>query len=166
MKIYTKTGDNQTTSIGSSRVGKDHIVVEVNGTVDELSSSLMICYYQVDDEEIKEYIKQICTNLMHMSFEIITKKEYISETNVKRLEDLIDYYDAKLPKLKNFILPGSSLASAHFHFSRTICRRLERRVVTLTKEYEVSKFILHYLNRLSDLLFVWGRYVGDEKNDA
>lgn len=162
MKIYTKSGDNQTTSIGNKRVSKDHIIVEVNGTVDELTSNLMVCFHLIDDEKVKDIIKNICVNLTHLSFEIITKKEYITNEHVGTLEKLIDEYDEKLPKLTNFILPGSNLASAHLHVSRTVCRRLERKIVALGKGYRVSQSIYQYLNRLSDLLFVLARFIGKE----
>lgn len=162
MKIYTKTGDNLTTSVISKRVDKDHLIVEVNGTVDELMSSLMISYHHNPLTDIQEIIISVCHNLMDISSSIVTNKCYLAEEKVIEIEELIDLYDAKLEPLKTFILPGNTLASSYLHLSRTICRRLERRIVSLAKIEKVDSIILKYINRLSDLLFVLSRITEEQ----
>lgn len=161
MKIYTKTGDNLTTSTIKKRVYKDDLIIECVGTVDELSSSLMVSYNFIEDKEVKEIIIEIIRDLFNVSADIIEYKDRISitEERIVRLESLIDKYSLLLPELKEFILQGLNKASSHMHLSRTISRRLERRVVEYAKENSINHNVLIYLNRLSDLLYMLARYV-------
>lgn len=167
MKIYTKTGDSgQTSLFGGERVLKSDLRIETYGTVDELNAFLGMAAAEISDKELKEVIKSIQNELFAAGTELATPVEKqnkvkipkISEETIYRIEKLIDKYDAKLPELKRFILPGGSKTSAILHIARTVCRRAERRVVELSSTVEISGNIRIYLNRLSDFLFVLSRY--------
>lgn len=157
MKIYTKTGDNLTTSIVRSRVDKDHLIVEANGTIDELMASLMVALHHNPNEQIKKHLEAISWDLFSCCSDIIMQTNKIDKGKVEKLEKLIDEMDSKLPPLTSFILPGNNLSSSYLHLSRAICRRAERRVVSVAKTISINPNILQYLNRLSDLLFVLAR---------
>ncbi len=167
MKIYTKTGDSgQTSLFGGERVLKSDLRIETYGTVDELNAFLGMAAAEIADKELKEVIESIQNELFAAGAELATpvekqnkvKVHKISEETIDRIEKLIDKYDAKLPELKRFILPGGSKTSAILHIARTVCRRAERRVVELSSTVEISGNIRIYLNRLSDFLFVLSRY--------
>lgn len=161
MKIYTKTGDNLQTSAITRRVFKNDLVIHAVGTADELSSSLMVSYHFIDNEEIKAIILEIVQDLFNVSADIIGYKDgrSIKEDRVARLEGLIDEYTQKMPTLNKFIIQGMNKASSHLHLSRAVSRRLERWVVDYAREAQLNKFMLVYLNRLSDLLFTLARYL-------
>lgn len=160
-KIVTRTGDAGTTGLGDgSRVGKADPRVEAMGEVDELNSTLgvLLC------EEIPDTIRTALTGVQHDLFDLggelcIPGTRIVNETHVARLENLVADFNADLPPLKEFILPGGTRAAAFAHLARTVCRRAERRVVHLADDpaAAVSPFARQYLNRLSDLLFVLGR---------
>ena len=158
-KIYTRTGDGGTTGLGDgSRVPKDSPRIHALGDVDELNSSigLLLC------EDLPEATRSEMESIQHDLFDLggelcIPGFKNITEVQVKRLEDLLDGYNADLPPLKDFILPGGSKAASFSHLSRTICRRAERSVISLGAVEDVSDLVRQYLNRLSDLLFVLGR---------
>lgn len=154
-KIYTKTGDNGQTGLGDgSRTAKNSARIEAIGTVDELNSAIGILVCLVN-AEIRPLLLAIQNDLFDLGGELsLPKQQIIHDQYVARLEQHIDHYNEKLPPLKNFILPGGSLSNAHAHLARTICRRAERTLVTLTTQEDVNKHSVHYLNRLSDLLFV------------
>lgn len=166
-KIYTKTGDDGTTSlIGGDRVLKDDDQVSAYGEVDELNAWLGICRALATDHKRTDLVEQL-ESIQKILFEIgsilATKQEWsgmpkISEKDVQQLETWIDSKEESLLALKNFILPGSDLLSAHLHVARTICRRAERAVIGLHKKTKIPENILIYLNRLSDLLFVMARF--------
>ena len=169
MKIYTKTGDKGSTSlIYGSRVAKNNPLVEAYGTCDEANSmiGLALSYLQNEFFEEKEQIlkafHQIQTTLFHVGAELATPKgkevKWKLEGNeVLKLEAWIDEWDAALPALTNFILPGGHPAGAALHVSRTIVRRAERAAVEIGEE--VTPEVLAYLNRLSDFLFVVSRFI-------
>ena len=161
MKIYTKTGDNLTTSAINKRVYKDDLVIHCVGSADELSSSLMVSYHFIEDEKVREIIIEIVKDMFNVSADIIGYQEgySISFSRVERLENLIDEYTAKMPELTKFIIQGMNKASSHIHLSRSISRRLERWVVDYAKDAKVNKNVLLYLNRLSDLLFTLARFL-------
>ena len=158
-KIYTKTGDKGTTGLGDgSRVDKDHIRVEAYGTVDELNSTigLLLC------EELPENIQEWLTIIQHELFDLgselcVPNYSVITEDLIERLENQIEEMNKNLPYLKEFILPGGNKPAAICHVARTICRRAERRMVTLQSKTEINEAGLKYLNRLSDWLFVTAR---------
>lgn len=164
-KIYTKTGDKGTTGLGDgSRVGKDHSRVEAYGTVDELNSTIGLLL----TEEMPEKIQTWLTHIQHQLFDLgselcVPSYQVIEEVEVKALEQQIEEMNSNLPYLKEFILPGGSRAAAVCHMARSICRRTERRVVTLMSQDEaVNEAGLRYLNRLSDWLFVAARVLARE----
>jgi len=160
-KIYTRTGDDGTTGLGDgSRVEKDHARVEAYGTVDELNSNLgMLLSYPLPDN-IRTCLVAIQHDLFDLGGELcIPGHRAITAEATQRLETQLDAFNAPLPPLKEFILPGGSPAAAACHIARTVCRRAERRVITLAHNDSVNHDALTYLNRLSDLLFVIARVI-------
>ena len=158
-KIYTKTGDDGTTGLGDgTRVAKDSARVAAYGTVDELNSSIGIVLAQEIPAPIREALTQIQHDLFDLGGELcIPGMAMVHETDVERLEQTLDGFNADLPPLKDFILPGGGMAAACCHLARTVCRRAEREVVTLARNESVRPEAVRYLNRLSDLLFVLSR---------
>lgn len=167
-KIYTRTGDDGSTGLGDgSRVEKDALRVEAYGTVDELNSSIgMILSLLVPslishcDHPLKEWLSNIQHDLFDLGGELcIPDHIALTATPVDLLEEQVDAMNKDLPMLKEFILPGGNQAAATCHLARTICRRAERRVYTLSKDSAVNPHGLKYLNRLSDWLFVASRII-------
>jgi len=158
-KIYTKTGDDGTTGLGDgTRVAKDSARVAAYGTVDELNSSIGIVLAQEIPAPIREALTQIQHDLFDLGGELcIPDMAMVHEADVERLEQTLDGFNADLPPLKDFILPGGGMAAACCHLARTVCRRAEREVVTLSRSETVRPEAVRYLNRLSDLLFVLSR---------
>ncbi len=165
MKIYTKTGDKGQTSLyDNTRVDKDSIRVESYGTVDELSSSIGLARTFIDDKEIIDILLRIQRELFDVAGELATMDkekfpEKINEEHVAWLEGVIDTYIQKIPNINKFIIPGSSRASAALHVARTVCRRAERRIITLSKDESVSPILVKYVNRLSDALYAMARFL-------
>ncbi len=166
-KIYTRTGDDGTTGLGDgSRVEKDHVRVEAYGTVDELNSAVgMLLSYPLPDS-IRTCLVAIQHDLFDLGGELcIPGHRALTTDATQHLETQLDAFNAPLPPLKEFILPGGSLAASACHLARTICRRAERRVITLARSESVNSGesvnhnALTYLNRLSDLLFVIARVI-------
>lgn len=169
-KVYTKTGDNGTTSlVGGIRIGKADIRLEAYGTVDELNShlGLLAALLPADDNNLPdcddrrtiEQIQSILFNVgTHLATDLSQTPLYPSarlpEGATKQLEEEIDSTLSLLPEAQGFVLPGGTPAAAQAHVCRTVCRRAERRVVALAAEAEVGLEIQTYLNRLSDYLFV------------
>lgn len=167
IKIYTKTGDaGETSLLGGERVTKDCITLQVVGEVDELNSKLGEVAAHLWEEEPAEFIRNVQRDLFKvgaelasLQTEINSKIEKVGQAEIEALENNIDGYAEQLPELKNFILPGGNLSAAHLHHARTICRRVERELVSLGKEKKVRTELYQYLNRLSDYLFTAARFV-------
>jgi cob(I)alamin adenosyltransferase len=165
LKIYTKTGDKgQTGLYDGTRVDKDSLRVESYGTIDELSSSLGFARNFVEDPEIVTIIFKLQRDLFDVAGELATlNKEKIpksiKEEDVQYLENIIDHYMEKIPKVDKFIIPGSNKASAALHVSRTICRRAERRLLTLSRHENINPSLLKYINRLSDCIYSMARFI-------
>lgn len=167
MKIYTKSGDKGNTSLyDERRIAKDSIRVESYGTLDELNSSLGLAKSFIEDVEIKNTIHQIQRKLFNAAGQLATTDwesfpEKIEEKDVEELEEKIDYYLNQMNKKEKsmFIIPGSSRESGALHLSRTICRRAERRIITLAKEEDISPILQKYINRLSDLIYALARFL-------
>ena len=165
MKIYTKTGDaGETGLFGGGRVPKDDPRVQAYGEVDELNAwiGLAVAIHLPTFEA--NVLESIQRDLFTIGAELATPnpaklRTSLDAATVSALEGVIDSYDPKLKPLKNFILPGGSPKAAALHVARTVCRRAERSVVTLAREQQINPLIIHYLNRLSDLLFVLARAV-------
>jgi len=165
--IYTKTGDKGTTSlVGGSRVSKDDARVEAYGTVDELNSHIGLLAEMMRQMEGGYYdeLKAVQHNLFTMQTllatedsEIYSKLPQLAEEEVEMLERQIDILTDMLPKLQNFVIAGGNMTGAQCHVCRTVCRRAERRVVTLARQAHVDDVLMRYLNRLSDYLFVLAR---------
>lgn len=158
-KIATRTGDNGTTGLGDgSRVDKDNLRVHAMGDVDELNShiGLLMC------EELPAALREEMISIQHDLFDLggelcIPGYALITESHVVRLDTLLEKYNADLPPLKDFILPAGSRAASLAHVCRTVCRRAERSIVSLGHSEKVNDHPRHYMNRLSDLLFVLAR---------
>jgi cob(I)alamin adenosyltransferase len=168
-KIYTRTGDDGSTGLGDgSRVPKDDARVEAYGTVDECNSAIGVV---LAVPGLPPAAQEVLTGVQHDLFDLggelcIPGHRAITEAHVTRLEEVLDGFNAGLPALKEFILPGGGPAAAACHVARTVCRRAERRVWTLARQDEVASLPLKYLNRLSDLLFVLARVLARHENGS
>lgn len=158
-KIVTRTGDGGTTGLGDgSRTTKDSLRIDAIGEVDELNSGLgvLLC------EDLPESVRAALLDIQHDLFDLggelcLPGMNVIKDSQVERLENLVEEFNADLPMLKEFILPGGTRAAALAHLSRTVCRRVERSMVRLHREEPLPEAARRYVNRLSDLLFVLGR---------
>lgn len=170
MKIYTRAGDDgQTALFGGPRVTKDCERIEAYGTVDELGAVLGIARRQNSDPELDQVLLKIQHRLFDVGAELATPEPekmgipVVQPAMIDELEGWIDRFEAELPELKNFILAGGAAAAGTLHLARVVCRRAERRVVSLLRACEsgamgsVSSAVMIYLNRLGDLLFVMSR---------
>lgn len=166
-KIYTRTGDDGTTGLGDgTRVAKDSVRVDAYGTVDEANSAIGVT---LACPSVPQTIADILTEVQHDLFELggelcIPGHSAVTDQYVERLESELDGLNKDLPALEEFILPGGGPAAAACHLARTIVRRAERRVTTLTAVETVRPEVIHYLNRLSDLLFVIARVLARAEN--
>ncbi len=159
-KIYTRTGDDGSTGLGDgSRVRKDSARVEAYGTVDEVNAQVGVLRASLAaDHGAQVMLEHIQHDLFDVGGELcIPGYSLVTAAYVERMETAIDAVNAELPPLKDFILPGGSLAAAHAHVARTTCRRAERRTLTLSTLEDINPLALQYLNRLSDYLFVLAR---------
>ena len=170
MPIYTRRGDKgKTTLIGSTTVPKDHLRVEAYGAVDELNAVLGTVLAFSEMKEVTECLEKIQNDLFVIGAELAskgTKTRSIAPSRISELEAEIDALEPDLPPLKNFILPGGSKTASLLHLARTICRRAERRVVSLSHKEKVNADTITYLNRVGDLLFMQARYVNYRKKVA
>lgn len=158
-KIYTRTGDDGTTGLAdNSRHPKDGLRFEAMGDIDELNSIIGLLVSVLDSGTEKDLLQQLQNQLFDLGGELAIPETLImQQSQVDALEQAIDQYNASLPSLKEFILPGGNPAAAHCHHARTVCRRAERSMVRLSRHEQVNPISLMYLNRLSDLLFVLAR---------
>lgn len=165
-KVYTKTGDKGNTSLlGGKKVSKADLRIEAYGNVDELNAFIG---HLKDHEGVENRLQQqlywIQEHLFTIGSILATEEGFsgfelpkISETEVSQLEVWIDKFDAELPPLKNFILPGGHPAVSLSHICRTVCRRTERSIIALSTSSEVDQVILQFINRLSDYFFIFAR---------
>ncbi len=167
-QVYTKTGDRGRTSlIGGTRVPKNDKRLEAYGTVDELNTFIgMIRSYDIDEGSKLQIIK-IQKKLFEIGAYLATdtnvadlrdKLKY-NEADIEELEQQMDAMDELLPPLKYFLLPGGHPCVSYCHISRTVCRRAERCILTVVDESEVNTWVVRYINRLSDYLFVLSRHL-------
>lgn len=167
MKIYTRTGDAGETSLfDGTRVSKADARVDAYGEVDEVSAYLGLARASRLDADVDEQLLQIQRDLFALGARLAdpaskiaarVRKAAVTDADVSRLEAMIDRFEAELPPLTRFILAGGAPAGAALHVARTVCRRAERRIVSL--EPAAEALIVRYINRLSDLLFVLARVV-------
>lgn len=171
-KIYTRTGDDGTTALGTTRrVPKDHARVAAYGTVDELNALLGLALTHGLDGELAQALTGIQNELFHLGSDLAYPQEdekqvavpRIEERHIRALEALIDRLNDRVGPLQNFILPGGCPGAAVLQVARAVCRRAERQVVSLAREESINPLSLQYLNRLSDALFVMGRYENQQK---
>jgi cob(I)alamin adenosyltransferase len=158
-KIYTRTGDDGSTGLGDgTRVAKDSVRVTAYGTVDETNSVIGVVLACDLPEDVRETLTRVQHQLFDLGGELcIPGHAAIDDADIEHLENTLDRFNANLPALKDFILPGGGMAAAQCHLARTICRRAEREVVTLASLESVRPQAVRFLNRLSDLLFVLAR---------
>lgn len=167
MSIVTKTGDSGTTGLyGGSRVSKDDARICAYGDVDELNAAIGVV---LASDGLSENVRHELTELQHLLFRVggdlatplsqKEKEQRVSSEHVEKLEEWIARIEGELAPQRAFILPGGTLAAAHLHLARTICRRAERSVITLQKKESVNIDIPVFLNRLSDYLFILARKV-------
>lgn len=174
-RIYTKTGDAGTTALGTGeRVPKTSVRIAAYGTVDETNAQvgMVRVHLAVRETEVDQMLGRIQNDLFDLGADLCVPDRgqslpytplRMSEAQVKRLEDEIDLMNTSLQPLRSFVLPGGTAAAAALHVARTVCRRAERLMVELAAlpDEPVSSAALKYINRLSDFLFVAGRYVND-----
>ncbi len=172
MKIYTKTGDAGETSLfAGGRVSKDSPRVEAYGTVDELNAWLGLAAMHCTSNDLQSRLLRVQGELLQLGADLATPLDAstshiarMDERLIQQLEQEMDEWDEVLPPLRHFILPGGSQPGAILHIARTVCRRAERRVVTLAQTEPINPSALIYLNRLSDWLFVLARMVNHRQN--
>ena len=169
--VYTKTGDRGTTSlVGGARVPKTYIRLETYGTVDELNSNLGLLITYLSDECDRQFLQQVQDKLFAVGSYLATDREktrlneasIITPEQVEAIEHEIDRLDDALPPLSAFVLPGGCRGAAVCHICRTVCRRAERRILTLAEQVEIAPELLAYVNRLSDYLFVLSRKMNQD----
>ena len=175
-KIYTRTGDKGTTRlVGGQEVPKEDCRINAYGAIDELNAVLGMCRYSAAKLEVEntqqlqdldEFFAIVQNNLFNLGSDLATRIEdrwegmpLVAASDTTFLETHIDQWNANLPNLESFVLPGGSESAAHLHLARTVCRRAEREIVKLSRKEEVGEFVVPYVNRLSDALFVLSRYV-------
>jgi cob(I)alamin adenosyltransferase len=172
MKIYTKTGDEGNTGLfGGKRLPKDDLRIEAYGTVDELNSHIGLLRDQQASAEQLTTLLEIQDRLFTMGSLLATDPEKsnlklpeLHESDILLLEKEIDKMNESLPEMKSFVLPGGNQTVSFCHIARCVCRRAERRVVTLAQVAQINPLIIKYLNRLSDYLFVLSRMLSHKLN--
>jgi cob(I)alamin adenosyltransferase len=172
-RIYTRTGDDGTTSLGSGERRKKYdLRVEAYGTLDEVNATLgLVRLHTADDAVLDPVLARIQNDLFDVEADLCLSEKgpggarlTVTDAQVDWLEGEIDRFNAELEPLRSFILPGGSAAAAYLHLARTVCRRAERIMVELKDQpgEHVTPPSLKYVNRLSDFLFVAGRYANDK----
>lgn len=170
-RIYTRTGDTgETALVGGQRVEKDALRIECYGTVDELNSFVGMARHSLEGQPALEPLSRILWRVQHELFnlgsilatlpeDVGPQQPRVTPRDVAQLEQEIDEMNDALPPLRSFVLPGGSRVNTELHACRTICRRAERIAITLNRYEPIPPEAIHYLNRLSDALFVYSRWV-------
>jgi len=163
-KIVTKTGDNGTTGLADgSRRKKNDIRIHCLGEVDELNAIIGICSSLIEHQQVQTTLLQIQHDLFDLGAELCQPlQELISTEHVEQLQQQAELLNQNLPALTEFILPSGSIELSNLHLARTVCRRVERNLVTLNENEKVNPYSLIYLNRLSLLTFILTRYLARE----
>ncbi len=165
MKIYTKTGDKGDTGLqGGKRISKSSDRIRAYGNVDEVNSVLGLVLSNKIDQDVEELLKKIQNELFVLGSDLSNldmddKQNRISKNMIEELEKKIDEYEKELPPLSNFILPGGADSASLVHLARTVTRRAETNIVSLSKTEKINIECQVYLNRLSDLFFVIARVI-------
>ena len=173
-KVYTRSGDEgQTHLVGGKKIYKDDTRICSYGEIDELNSYIGGCRElilnknnQSDFIKLSDILYRIQNELFNLGNMLATLDEdikagmpKIENSHIENMEKDIDYFNDSLPDLTSFVLPGGSQLNIWFHISRTLCRKCERTVVSLSRKESIDPIVMKYLNRLSDGLFVWSRWV-------
>ncbi|NDV57512.1 cob(I)yrinic acid a,c-diamide adenosyltransferase [Bacteroides sp. 519] len=170
-QVYTKSGDKGKTSlIGGTRVSKTHVRLEAYGTVDELNAHLGLLITHLKEEHDRKFLLKVQNLLFVVGSNLATDQEktslksasIITEAHIQEVETEIDVIDHSLPPLQAFVIPGGSQGASVCHICRTVCRRTERRILSLAETHTVSAEVIAYINRLSDYLFVLSRKMNIE----
>ena len=172
-KIYTKSGDKGKTSLGDGeRIFKDTPRIEAIGEVDEANAFIGMALY-ASQGEIRSLLQTIQNDLFDLGADLCIKdkesemtKLKVNKEQVTFLETMIDHYNQSLPNLTSFILPGGTELATTLHLARTVVRRAERRIISLSQQDKINPEIIRYINRLSDLLFVLARFANHQNNRA
>ena len=175
-RVYTRKGDSgETALVGGQRVPKDGTRIEAYGTVDELNSFLGAARADINLLAVEEprlaLLAAILLRVQHELFnlgsilatlpeDVHPRQARVTDAEIARLETEMDLMNEDLPVLRSFVLPGGSRLDADLHIGRTVCRRAERIVISLSRTESVPAEAIRYLNRLSDALFVWSRWAG------
>lgn len=181
-RIYTRTGDKgMTRLVGAQEVPKDSLRIEAYGTVDELNTIIGLARTFLEQspapDEVKAvlsgWLKPLQHNLFNLGADLATRMEdrwatmpLIDQGDIDALEQVMDHLNEDLPDLTSFVLPGGGPVNAFLHQARTVCRRAERITITLSREEPLGDFVVPYLNRLSDALFVWSRWVARKLGES
>lgn len=166
MHIYTRLGDKgSTVTLGGRKVQKDDPLIEAQGQIDELNAALGIAVAFIDDADATQALRMVQKELFVLGAELSMDNgsKRISPKHVEDLEKQIDSYEERLPALANFVLPGGCKSAALVHYARTVCRRCERKLVTLSNKKRLDPIAITYLNRLGDLLFTMARWLNRKK---
>jgi len=166
MKVYTKAGDKGRTALfGGKKVRKDDIKIEAYGTVDELNSHIGYLLSMCPEDEVLDVLLPLQAVLFDVGSHLAsdgTANDYLPKLDaswITQLESAMDRYSEDLPELKNFILPRANSRIAYAHICRTVCRRAERCIISLSDIEALNSFIIPFMNRLSDYFFVLARYL-------
>lgn len=165
-KIYTRTGDDGTTGLADGeRVPKTSARIEAMGAIDELNSVIGLLVSESESQPLLTLLSNIQHSLFDLGGELsLPNEQLLSGKTVDKIEQSLDSMNEMLPPLKEFVLPGGSRAAALCHQARSVCRRAERRMLSLGMQEEISQESSKYLNRLSDLLFVMARMLNQQSN--
>ena len=174
-RIYTRTGDGgQTRLVGGQQVAKDSLRIEAYGTVDELNAIIGLVRTFLAQSSAEPKLKQKMGEWLHLTQQTLFNlgsdlatliedrfdgQPVVVQSDISALESIVDELNEELPVLKSFVLPGGGPLNAFLHQARTVCRRAERVTVNLSRSEPVGEHVIPYLNRLSDALFVWSRWV-------
>lgn len=167
--IYTRTGDEGMTSLlDGSRVRKNSVRVESYGTIDELNSLLGFAKHFIPDKDIVEKIHTVQVELFAVASELAdpqgkTYPTELGDAEILRFEGWIDEYVKRINPAPKFIVPGSSQASGILHVTRTVCRRAERIMITLDEKEAINPFLIKYINRLSDVVYIFARFLEEQQ---
>lgn len=161
MKIYTKRGDKGQTDAIGKRVSKGDLLIDIVGTLDEFSANLSYSKIGIENKDILTNIDVILNNVMMFSYELVGGKFELSEEEVTKIEESIDFFDSQLQPLRDFIKFDQNVNAARINISRTIIRRAERLIVLYNEDNVVNDNILKYVNRLSDFLFTVARILSE-----
>jgi cob(I)alamin adenosyltransferase len=171
-RIYTRKGDDGTTGLGGGqRIAKDSLRVAAYGTVDELNSTIGVALAAGVTARLASVLPVIQNELFHLGSDLCFLEAdkaafnipQIETRHVDALEHLMDELNEVVGPLENFVLPGGTMTAAHLHVARTVCRRAERDAIALARVEAIGTFVIPYLNRLSDALFVMARYENHER---